>query len=502
MNDEENEMGTRSRTVRSKGGMVTRVAFALFAGWVAVGASAPIVAGQDVAEPSHERPPNVLFVSIDDLRNDVGAFGAEHAKTPSLDAFARTARGFTRHYVQVPTCGASRCALMRGRYPTVAAHTGNNGIRDTADSWAADSLPSRFRQAGYTTLSLGKITHYPGNRTGQNWAEGPEELPGAWDRAWIPDGPWESPLAIMHGYAGGVARQPGKSPPIEAHDGPDEAYPDAWVAAEAVETLRRLADTDSPWFFAVGFFKPHLPFAAPKRWHDLHADGVPDLPTAAAQKPDWPSGWHGSGEFRNNYGHDGRDPKDDPEYAQSVRQAYAAATSYMDAQVGRVLDELRSLGLDDDTVVVVWSDHGFLLGEHAIWGKHCLYEHALRSPLMIRTPGMNRAGEMSDAVTETIDVYPTLVDLCGVSRPEDLDGTSLRAILDDPDAGETKPARGFWRGGKKTVRTDRWRLVVHPRKGGEPQVELFDYDQDPLETRNHAEDRPDVVKTLLAELDG
>src|SRR6056297_3231167 len=411
MNGEENEMGTRSRTGRRKGDMLTRIVFTFVAGFVAVAASSRVAAGQNGAEQSKGRPPNVLFVAIDDLRNDVGAFGAEHAKTPSLDAFARTARGFTRHYVHVPTCGASRCALMRGRYPTVAAHTGNNGIRDTADSWAADSMPSRFRQAGYTTLSLGKITHYPGNRTGQNWAEGPEELPGAWDRAWIPDGPWESPLAIMHGYAGGVARQPGKSPPIEAHDGPDDAYPDAWVAAEAVETLRRLAETDSPWFFAVGFFKPHLPFAAPKRWHDLHAGGVPDLPTAATRKPDGPSGWHGSGEFRKNYGHDGRDPKDDPEYARSVRQAYAAATSYMDAQVGRVMDELRSLGLDDNTVVVVWSDHGFLLGEHAIWGKHCLYEHALRSPLMIRTPEMKHAGKISDKLVETIDLYPTLADL-------------------------------------------------------------------------------------------
>ena len=283
--------------------------------------------------------PNVLFISIDDLRNDVGAFGSTHAKTPELDAFARTSRPFTRHYVQVPTCGASRCALLRGRYPSVAAHVGNNGIRDTHADWASVSLPAQFRSHGYRTLSLGKITHYPGGLTGKDWSQGPEELPGAWERAWIPDGPWESPQAIMHGYANGVPRTPGKSPPWEAHDGPDEAYPDAWVASEAIEVLEQLADEQEPWFFAVGFFKPHLPFAAPKRWHDLHSAGVPALRPAAAAKPDWPSGWHGSGEFRNNYAHpEGRDPATDAEYAQLMRRAYAASVSYVDAQVVRVLE--------------------------------------------------------------------------------------------------------------------------------------------------------------------
>jgi iduronate 2-sulfatase len=255
--------------------------------------------------------PNVLFLAIDDLRNDLGALGVTHAKTPQLDAFAKTARVFSHHYVQVPTCGASRCALLRGRYPSVPAHLGNNGIRDTHADWAAQSLPALFRQHGYRTLALGKITHYPGGLTGKDWTTGPEELPGVWERAWIPDGPWKTPLAIMHGYANGAARQPGKSPPWEAHDGPDEAYPDAWVAAEAITTLKELAAQNQPWFFGVGFFKPHLPFTAPKKWHEFHAAGIPDLKPEAAAKPAWPSGWHGSGEFRGNYAHAGRDPDTD-----------------------------------------------------------------------------------------------------------------------------------------------------------------------------------------------
>lgn len=447
--------------------------------------------------------PNVLFLAIDDLRNDLGVLGVAHARTPQLDSFAQTARVFTHHYVQVPTCGASRCALWRGRYPTVAAQLGNHGILQTQAEWGARSLPAVFRAAGYRTLALGKLTHVPGGRTGKGWAEGPEELPGAWERAWVPDGPWKTPEAIMHGYANGTARQPGQSPPWEAHDGPDEAYPDAWVAAEAVRTLRELAARKEPWFFGVGFFKPHLPFAAPKKWHDLHAGGVPDLKPEAAAKPAWPSGWHPSGEFRRNYGHPpGRDPDTNADYAQLMRRAYAASVSYMDAQVGRVLHALHQLGLDENTIVVVWSDHGFLLGEHAIWGKHCLYEPALRSPLMIRHPSLPQPGRASDAVVETVDVFPTLTELCGLNAPADLDGRSLRAQLNDPEAPAAKPAYGFWTDGRRTVRTERWRLISQSVKGAvATQVELFDYQTDPHETRNHAAAHPAVVADLLARMD-
>jgi iduronate 2-sulfatase len=455
--------------------------------------------------------PNVLFISIDDLRCDVGAMGVKHAKTPQLDAFAKTARVFSNHFVQVPTCGASRCALMRGCYPTVPSQVGNNGILQTHTQWGQQSMPAVFRSAGYRTLALGKITHYPGGRSGKGWAEGPQELPGAWERSWVPDGPWKTPEAIMHGYANGVARQPGKSPPWEAHDGPDESYPDAWVADEAVQTLQSLAAQKEPWFFGVGFFKPHLPFAAPRRWHELHAAGVPDLEPEVAAKPTWPSGWHKSGEFRGNYGHDGRDPESDADYARLMRSAYAASVSYMDAQVGRVLDELSRLGLDDNTIVVVWSDHGFLLGEHAIWGKHSLYEQSLHSPLMIRQPGLLQPGQASGAIVETVDVFPTLADLCGLESPATLDGQSLRPQLIDPEAPAAKPAHGFWTGGQRTVRTDRWRLIVHPSiaqpatshtSNGDdsPPVELFDYETDPDETRNHAPQHPEVVAELLERL--
>ncbi|MEQ1825100.1 MAG: sulfatase [Pirellula sp.] len=451
----------------------------------------------DAFSKEHVDRPNVLLIAVDDLRNDLGALGVPHAKTPHLDTFASTARVFSRHFVHVPTCGASRCALLRGKYPTQLAHLSNAAIRTTQADWGNQSLPTLFRESGYKTLALGKITHHPGGLTGKAWAVGPEELPGAWDRAWVPKGPWETPEAMMHAYANGAARQPGKSPPLQAQDGPDDLYPDAWVAKDAVATLEQLAAQEQPWFFAVGFFKPHLPFAAPTRWHDLHSSGVPILRPDVAMKPSWPSGWHASGEFRGNYGHEGRDPANDPAYAQLVRQAYAGCVSYMDEQVGRVLAAINQLQLQDKTLVVLWSDHGFLLGEHAIWGKHCLYEHAVRSPLLIRYPGMPMPGRISDSIVETVDVMPTLLDLCALPSRTDLHGTSLRPQLLDPSLKTNKPSYSFWNDGVRSVRTQRWRLIVQEKATGDPRVELFDNDSDPDETRNVASDQKDVVRELM-----
>ncbi|HUE96170.1 MAG TPA: sulfatase-like hydrolase/transferase, partial [Longimicrobiaceae bacterium] len=179
----------------------------------------------------------------------------------------------------------------------------------------------------------------------------------------------------------------------------------------------------------------------------------------------------------------------------------AASVSDTDEQVGRVLRALDEAGLAANTIVIVWSDHGFLLGEHAIWGKHCLYEHALRSPLMIRYPGMPHPGETSAAIVETVDLLPTLADLCGLLPPRELDGLSLRPQLEDPTSPPAKPAHAFWTGGQRSIRTDRWRLIARPGIDGEPpHLELFDYETDPEETRNHAATHPEIVRELLAQI--
>ena len=464
---------------------------------------------------SAERP-NILFIAIDDLRNDLGILDVEHAHTPHLDAFAAQSRLFSRHYVQVPSCGPSRAALLSGQWPGSQARINNNAILNTYGDWQTPSLPVWLREQGYLTLSLGKISHYPGGLTGENWNAPPEEMPGAWDKAWIPDSPWEHALSIMHGYANGVPRTPGVSSPIEAYDGPDEAYPDAWVAKDAIEVLHRLASNGSeppstrialpasqpgqPWFFAVGFFKPHLPFAAPRTWFDLHDADAIAVP-ADTTRPPAPSHWHGSGEMFGNYGHP-EGARTDPEWHKQLRHAYAASTSYVDEQVGRVLRTVEELGLTENTIIVIWSDHGFALGEQAIWGKHSLYEVALKAPLFISYPGMPEPGPISDATVESIDIYPTIVDLAGLTAPDALHGYSLRPMLEDPQAPSLKPAYGFWNNGLVSVRDDRFRLIVRRNESGTfTHTELYGFGNSAHGVRLHTEAWQPEIEQLLRHLE-
>jgi iduronate 2-sulfatase len=452
---------------------------------------------------SEEQPgPNILFIAIDDLNNQIGALGATHVYTPNLDKFAGQSRLFSRHYVQVPSCGPSRAALLRGMRPTDPSHLPNDAILNTNEDWEHASLPRLFRNHGYTTLALGKITHYPGGLAGEGWAAPPEELPGAWTRTWVTEGtPWQTPQDMMHGYANGVARDRGRSfdegsPAWEAFDGPDTSYPDGWVVNEAIEVLRELAASENPWFLSVGFFKPHLPFAAPKNYFDLYNLADMPVPEDTLRHPS-PSSWHSSTEMFVSYGKHPAHPQSDDAYARQLRLAYAASTSYVDAQIGKLLDEFERLGLVENTIVVIWSDHGFALGHQGIWGKHSLYEMALAAPLFIRYPGMSHPGRVSDAIVETVDIYPTLADLAGLSAPAGLHGHSLRPQLMDPAEPSEKPAFSFSTMGQFTVRTDYWRLIKHVESDSIAGLELFDFRENPNGIRSEPEAYPEVVSELL-----
>lgn len=447
-----------------------------------------------------DSPPNVLFISIDDLRNDLGAYGVDYIETPNMDAFTGESRVFSHHFVQVPTCGSSRAALLRGRRANSQEFIPNNAIANTHEEWGERSLPAWFKQHGYRTLSLGKITHYPSGLTGDGWAEGPEELPDAWDRVWVPESPWETPQDMMHGYANGQPRDRGESPTWEAHKGPDISYPDGWVAEDAVKTLKEHSESDFPWFFAVGFFKPHLPFAAPKSYFDLYDPETIPVPVDTARHPS-PSSWHGSGEMMGNYGQHPGHPNSNKAYAKQLRHGYAAATSYVDAQVGKVLEAFRELGMDEDTIVVIWGDHGFALGEQGIWGKHSLYEVALKSPLMIQYPGTKEPGMVSDAIVETVDIFPTLTELAGLPTPEGLDGISLNDHLLNAETPSLKEAVGHWRNDQTTIRNENWRLIVHESEGEIEGFELFDFRENPVGERKKPDDYPQVVEELLNQLE-
>jgi iduronate 2-sulfatase len=441
--------------------------------------------------------PNVLFIAVDDLRPWLGCFDEKLAVSPNIDRLAKEGRRFARHYVQVPTCGASRCGLMFGRYPgRLPGDVGNDAILKTAAKQPLPAFPALFRRNGYRTVSVGKITHYPGGRAGKDWADGPEELPGAWDEALMPSGPWRTPEGAMHGYANGLTRKEAgkdalKKPVSQSAAGDDRTFPDGWIADEAVKQLNELAGGGKPFLLAAGFIKPHLPFAAPES-HFKAVSGITAPMPGAAEKPAFPTTWHGSGEFRQYRANEG-DPFREPAAAESCRRAYLACIRYTDAQVGKLLAALDASPAAKNTIVVLWGDHGFLLGEHAIWGKHCLFEEALHSPLIIRVPGQKKPGEATEAIVETVDIYPTLAALAGLPLSKELDGRPLVPQIEDPAAASDGMAAGFWQGGA-TLRTDTHRLIVSGKDRA--TVELYDHREDPAESVNVAEKQKGTVDRL------
>lgn len=441
--------------------------------------------------------PNVLLLCIDDLRPELACFGKDYIRSPNIDRLAARGRAFHRHYVQAPTCGASRYALLTGTYgPSGNGALFSRGAQLTKDATSfPSSFPAWFRQNGYTTVSVGKVSHHPGGRGGKDWdTDAIKEMPLSWDHHLLPAGPWQHPRGAMHGLANGEIRvQAGQMDLFQAVDGPDSIYPDGLITDEALSRLDQLshAKDEKPFFLAVGIIRPHLPFGAPAKYLKLY-DGVELPPISHPSKPEGKTTWHGSGEFMK-YNRWKRNPNSDAEFAAEVRRHYAACVSYADAQVGRILDRLKALDEADNTIVVLWGDHGWHLGEHAIWGKHALFEESLHSPLIISYPGMPNPGEASQSMVETIDVFPTVCDIAGLESPDFVDGVSLNSILDRavaPGHSAVSYARA------RTIRTKTHRLIAH-RDG---HNELYDHRTGEAETRNVADDQPEVVQTLLAEL--
>jgi iduronate 2-sulfatase len=441
--------------------------------------------------------PNVLLICVDDLRPELACYGASYIQSPNIDRLAKEGFLFARHYAQAPTCGASRYTLLTGRYGP-----GNNGalfqragkLKATPDS-VPPSMPAWFRTHGYTTVSVGKVSHHPGGRGGPDWNDDAQpEMPNSWDRHLLPAGQWKHPRGWMHGLANGEIRaNAGKMDVFQSVDGPDSIYPDGPSIDEALRQLDQLtADADKPFFLAVGVLRPHLPFGAPAKYSKLYEDAqLPPTPHPA--KPAGKTTWHGSGEFMK-YNRWGRNPNTDADFAMQVRKHYAACVSYADAQVGRVLEKLGQTGAAENTIVVLWGDHGWHLGEHAVWGKHTLFEESLRSPLIVSYPNMKHRGATSDSIVETLDLFPTLCDLTGLPQPNAVDGASLHGLLDDPKStGHTAVSYG---GGASTLRTDTHRLIVH--QGG--HAELYDHTSAEKETKNIAAENPELVKELSARL--
>lgn len=457
----------------------------------------------------HRKPPNVVFIAVDDLRPQLNCYGETYMVTPNLDRFARQGRLFRRHYVQVPICGASRYTLLTGLRPTEADRLNNNAFnrlpRDRGEH--PHTLPELFKRNGYYTTAIGKISHQPDSHV-YNYdgsGDGREEVPFAWDEAGTPTGQWGYGWGTFFAYANGRSRPNlprEERVPTEAAEVEDIGYPDGLIAAAAVEKLQYLKqqqqETGKPFFLSVGFYKPHLPFCAPQRYWDLYdRDRIPLSPVPTKPVNINPRSWHTSRELNNRYW---IDPQMANTEAQQrlLRHGYFAAVSYVDAQIGKVLAALDDLNLSRNTVVAIWGDHGWHLNDHAMWGKVTSYEWATRSAFMIRTPRMRKSGQAANGIVESLDLYPTLAELCRLKPPPGLGGTSLVPLLRDPRHPGKAGAFSYWRQGR-TLRTDRYRITRYP--DGEPLVELYDHRTDPYEKTNIASERSDIVDQLLPQLE-
>ncbi len=424
--------------------------------------------------------------------------------TPHLDKLASEGRLFKRHYVQAPTCGTSRLCLLTGRNLRSTSDIGHyklaNRLAGQPETEEPETFIHHLKRNGYFTVGMGKISH-----TGDGLfkaKDGPldHELPHSWNRfVNDPDSPWEGGSRLVAAYAHGKSKFEEKGLPFESHALEDEAYPDGRLSRLAVAELEKLAVKKEPFFLAVGFYKPHLPFGAPKKYWDLYERS--EIPLSPDPNP--PEGvsetfLSSSVEFFTQYiqretGGKGKRVSD--AYAREVIHGYFAAVSYVDAQIGKVISKLETLGLAGTTAVVVWGDHGWHLGDHTVWGKHTAFERALNSALIVKLPGMSGSGKETDALVASIDLYPTLCDIAGVSPPNGLEGKSFMPVLNDPSAKVNEAVASFWKH-TLSVRTDRYRFALFD-DGERKEAMLFDHDRDPDETVNLARSKPEVVETLM-----
>ncbi len=463
---------------------------------------------QGFAQKKVEKPekPNVLFICVDDLRRELGAYGSV-VKTPNIDRLASEGSLFFQHYVQVPTSGASRASMLTGHLPKSKSDLSNEACKTQLSDKQEGDIPEtmfhQLRRNGYYTVGIGKISHYvDGCIYGYTEQKSNKpELPYSWDEMLFDSGKWGTGWGAFFGYADGTNRQSRKRQvkPYECADVPDEGYPDGLTANLAVKKLKELANKDQSFCLAVGFFKPHLPFTSPKKYWDLYNEA--SLPISPM--PDIPEGCntfslHESAEF-NGYqlGEEKAsiDKKVSDNYARKIRHAYFACVSYMDAQVGKVLDALQASGKADNTIIILWGDHGWHLGDLRVWGKHTLHETSLSSALVVKAPG-NKKGVKNERIVSSIDIYPTLMELCGIPQPEGLEGQSFAGLLNNPNDKKWKEAAySYFRNGI-TLRTPEYRFTRYNNKG-ETITELYQYGKDRIERKNIANEKPEIVKTLL-----
>lgn len=447
-------------------------------------------------EQSVTKQPNVLFIFIDDLRPDLGAYGNTYVHSPEIDAIAKNGILFTRQYVTVPTCGASRYSLLRSKLPRTKAELRNEAAHVLSDatfpkSTEPETFIEQFRRNGYYTVGIGKISHsvdgyiYPYNKEKSNR----RELPNSWDEFLFNSGKWETGWNAFFAYADGTNRnsQKGLVKPYEIGNTDDMGYPDGLTAELAINKLKELSDRSEPFFLGVGFFKPHLPFNSPKKYWELYDESklplssTPNLPNHVNQ-----ASLHNSNEFNQYKLGEERASLDSSlsdQYARKLIHGYYASISYIDAQVGKLVRALKENGLAENTIIVIWGDHGWHLGDFNVWGKHTLFDRSLQSAFIMKIPQLKK-GRQIDRIISSVDIGPTLLELCKLPTMR-TDGRSFSILLKNPkDTRWEDVAYSYFNNGISVV-SDGYRLTKYFRKAN-PIVELYNHQIDPLETENIA----------------
>ncbi|CAM4240614.1 sulfatase [Zobellia roscoffensis] len=441
--------------------------------------------------------PNVLFIIVDDLRPELGCYGQSQIVSPNIDQLAKTGLTFTNAYCNVPVCGASRASILTGLRPNRNRFVGAFTHQDE-EVPGIISLPMHFKNNGYNTMSLGKVYHNLDDGKG-SWSTTP----------WLPTGDWIGWQAYVlpESHKKTIPRKenpemvhgPSFEIPVNV---PDHVYPDGMSANEAIRRLNIEKKSKEPFFMALGFLKPHLPFNAPKKYWDLYNFNDIVLPENMEKPMSAPDRtMHNFGELRNYTDVPKKGPLN-KDFMRKLIHGYYASVSYTDAQIGKVLDELERLDMAKNTIVILLGDHGWFLGEHGLWCKHSNFEKALHTPLIISTPQMNNSLR-TDALVEFVDIYPSLCEVAGLSKPFHLQGKSFVPLLSNPDQVWKSEVYSRWVSGE-TIITDTHTYTewFNDQSGKMTNRMLYDLKNDPEEDFNIAEQKRNrkLIKQLSAKL--
>ncbi len=440
--------------------------------------------------------PNILFIISDDLRTELNCYGAEYIKSPNIDRLAQKGFLFTRAYCQQAVCAASRASFLSGCRPNTTGVDYPYSQYFVNEFWPEHpSIAEYFEKQGYAVRTIGKIHHGPADNIEAKHYGRPKDTPLYYAL--------EKNIKL-----GGTRGRSKKTPPFEAAEVPDEAYQDGMYAKEGVRLIKELSQKEQPFFIAVGFKKPHLPFAAPQKYWDLYSRDDIKLspnPNHPEGSPEYSTTHYSLASYKGYNDKDGGVIPED--YQKTLRHAYAACVSYIDAQVGKLIKQLQESGVSDNTVVMFIGDHGWHLGDQGMWGKTTNFENATLSPLIISVPGLAK-GKRLNQLVEYVDIYPTLADLAGFQPGNYLEGTSFVPLLENPERKWKDAAFSQFPRGKAmegfAIRTDNFRYVEW-RDGKDNSLlvaELYDHRKDSLETINVANDEgyKEIVIDLAKQL--